>query len=322
MVQLKCNQPRPYKGTPDDTYWAIGTPLKPPVREQQRDGKKIYAVDPEAQKDRDRVNRKERGLPDYEDCSAAELLNFIQSRGLNISISTLPDLSTNDTLHIDESDLEILESNKKDHIAILQKADDAATFNKFLELAPELRTIIYEKYHENFVKLPTLPQQPPLAFVSKQIRAEALPIFFAESTFILRLHENVQDNALNRTPLAVSTYNARNDSDLLTSSALSAHHLSRITRIQLRLHWTYGHKIKESGCWDIDFGCEAGLLVHEDWLRCSSELHRDFCHENVRAAIRRVFLGIWARSETRKFRRSDIEDLRAAVHAALASVHG
>jgi hypothetical protein len=63
-------------------------------------------------------------------------------------------------------------------------------------------------------------------------------------------------------------------------------------------------------------------LVHEDWLRCSSELHRDFCHENVRAAIRRVFLGIWARSETWKFRRSDIEDLRAAVHAALASVHG
>jgi hypothetical protein len=319
---LKCNLPRPRKGTPDDTYWAVGAPSATAVRKARRAGKVTYVVDTEAPTPprRDRANRKERGLLDYEKCTILELTTFIQSRGISMPTTTLPKLSTKEILGIDESDQGLVEPNKKDCITILQKADDAAVFPRFLKLAPELRTIIYQKYHEDFDQLRTLPRQPPLSRVSKQVRAEALPIFYANSTFVLRLHENVWDNYNNGEPLAITTYNKRNDPDLLTSGALSASNLSRITRIRLRLHYTWREATEDSGSWDIDLGRKAGLLIHEGRLNCGGGSFQAVRHGRLRAAIEHVFLGIWAREGPKKFRRGDIEDLRAAVHAALASL--
>lgn len=248
MVQLKCNLPRPRKGEPDDTYWAVGSASASAVRKARMAGKMTYVVDTEAPTPprRDRANRKERSLLNYEKCTTAELMSFIQTRGLKMPTARLPNPSTDDSLPITESDLNLAQSNKKDCIAILQKADDAAVFSNFLKLAPELRTIIYQKYYEDF-ELPTLPHEPPLTLTSKGTRAEALPIFYAESNLTLRLHENVLDNSRFGTPLAISTYNYRCDPDLLTSSALSVANLSRITRIHLRLHYTCGHYSNDSG---------------------------------------------------------------------------
>jgi hypothetical protein len=305
-----------------DTYWAVGSPSATAVRKARRAGKVTYVVDTEAPTPprRDRANRKERGLLDYEKCTIMELISSIQSRGLNMPIATQPKLSTQDTLGTDESDQGLVEPNKKDCIAILQKADDEAVFPRFLELALELRTLIYQKYHEDFDQLPTLTYQPPLSRVSNQVRAEALPIFYSDSTFVLRLHENVWDNHNNGEPLAITTYNKRNDPDILTSGALSASNLSRITRIDPRLHYTWREVIEDSGSWDIDFGSKAGLQIHEGQLNCGGGSFQAIRHGRLRAAIEDVFLGIWAREGPKKFRRGDIEDLRAAVHAALASL--
>jgi len=321
---LKCNLPRPRKGAPDDTYWAVGNASATAVRKARKGGKTTYVVDTEAPTPprRDRANRKERGLLDYEKCTTTQLMSFIKSRGLSMPITTQPKLSLKDTPRIDESDLALIEPNKKNYIAILQKADDAAVFPQFLEFAPELRTMIYQKYHEDFDQLPILPYQPPLSRVSRQIRAEALPVFYASSTFVLRLHENIWDNYNNGEPLAISTYNKRNDPDLLTSGALSASNLSRITRIHLRLHYTKWEATEDSGSWNIDLDRKSGLVVHEGQLNCGGGSYQAVRHGRLRAAIEHVFLGIWAREGPKKFRRGDIEDLRAAVRAALASLSG
>lgn len=110
------------------------------MRKERRAGKMIYVGDTEAPTPpwRDRDNREERGQLDYEKCTAAELMFFIQSRGLSMPITTLPKLSTKDALRggAEESDLESVELNKKDYATILQQADDAAVFDKFLELGP------------------------------------------------------------------------------------------------------------------------------------------------------------------------------------------
>jgi hypothetical protein len=296
------------------------------MRKERRAGKVVYVGDAEAPTPpwRDRDNSEERGLLDYEKCTAAELMLFIQSRGLSMPITTLPKPSTKDALRdgAEDSDLESVELNKKDYIVILQQADDAAVFDRFLQLAPELRTIVYQIYYGDFARLPTMPHQPPLTLVSKDIHAEALPIFYTNCTFFLRLHENLWEHALARTPLATTTHNNRNDPDLLTSSALSASNLSRITRIHLRLHSTHPPFAGDSGMWDIDLGRKAGLWIQEGRLRCGSENLRAVRHERIWAAIRQVFLGVWARSGSQKFRRGDIEDLRAAVHEALALLPG
>lgn len=323
MVQLKCNLPRPRKGKPDDTYWAVGSASATAVRKQRRAGKITYVVDTEAPTPprRDRANRKERGLLDYESCTTAELMTFVQSRGLNMSANALPKLSTQSTIRLDEPGFGLDDLTKKDYVAILRKADDAAVFDNFLKLAPELRTINYQKYYEDF-ELPTLPHEPPLTLISKDVRAEALPIFYAESTFTLRLHENVLDDFRFNTPLAVSTYHDRYDPDLLTSSNLSASSLSCITRIHLRLHYSYWDYTHYSGSWDVDLGRKEGLLIRVGRLNCGNDRFQAIRHERLRTAVKKVFRGIWAREGPEKFRRNDIEDLRAAAQAALASLPG
>ena len=64
--------------------------------------------------------------------------------------------------------------------AQLEQADDNATFDRFTELPPELRQIIFEYYMDSTLanRRPKSIYQPPLTMTSRMIREESLPLFY------------------------------------------------------------------------------------------------------------------------------------------------
>ncbi|KAK4496620.1 hypothetical protein PRZ48_012600 [Zasmidium cellare] len=75
--------------------------------------------------------------------------------------------------------------SRADCIAVLEKADESQTFDRFLDLPPELRERIYGMYMAEFPRTLTFPTQPPLTLTSRLLRKEALPLFFKETAFNL-----------------------------------------------------------------------------------------------------------------------------------------
>ncbi|KAF7185352.1 hypothetical protein HII31_13331 [Pseudocercospora fuligena] len=128
--------------------------------------------------------RKQCGLLDYQQCDIDELSGFCITRGL----LPLPKLEGKNK-----------RQRKKVLIQHLQDADDSSTFNKFLDLPPELRVNIYEFYFQDLqASIPNLllgtpnvsdwspdvaKTQPPITITSRLIRKEALPVFYDNITF-------------------------------------------------------------------------------------------------------------------------------------------
>lgn len=66
-----------------------------------------------------------------------------------------------------------------------------STSSEFLSLPPELRERICRLYFESISQAQDeLPEEPPLSYVTKQIRTESLPIYY--STYILPVHTYVR----------------------------------------------------------------------------------------------------------------------------------
>ena len=90
----------------------------------------------------------------YEGRSVDELRAFCKARGLPAKATTASRLAR-----------------------ALEKADDLATFPRFLDLPAEIRNIIYELHFHDFDPFRGQHAQPPLTLASKQLRSEALPLF-------------------------------------------------------------------------------------------------------------------------------------------------
>jgi hypothetical protein len=110
--------------------------------------------------------RCQRGLTSYEGFSARELKSFITQRALSIDLGkkpTVPGLRK-----------------------LLEKADDDATFDRFLDLPPEIRQQIFTHYfdslNDSYNHSPK-EGQPPIALACRQTRQEALPLFYSRCRF-------------------------------------------------------------------------------------------------------------------------------------------
>ena len=115
------------------------------------------------------LHRLERGLISYWGCSSQELQRFVKDRRLTtISSGKRSNLS------------------KRDYVHALEDADDARKFPKFMELAAELRVRIYNMLFEG-MDMSKGPRQPPLTQISRQVRQEALSVFYSLSTFIINI---------------------------------------------------------------------------------------------------------------------------------------
>ncbi|KAK4958080.1 hypothetical protein LTR10_004505 [Elasticomyces elasticus] len=70
-------------------------------------------------------------------------------------------------------------------ITTLESADQHTTFGRFMDLAPELRVLVYEYYLAGLSKELYCPVQPPLSRICRQIRTEVMPMFCNLTVFCL-----------------------------------------------------------------------------------------------------------------------------------------
>jgi hypothetical protein len=112
-------------------------------------------------------SRRDRGLLSYNNCSPSELRAFCIRRRLSLPRGSQP--------------------KKEEFVKILEDADEAATFRRFLDLPPELRTSVYRFYFKSLPRLEQ-PVQPPIS-KTPVIRAESLPIFYQTCTFVLNMKD-------------------------------------------------------------------------------------------------------------------------------------
>lgn len=348
MEQLKRDLPYPTKYTPDNTYWAVGDRLGVVQQNEQRFRKKKYVdriSEPvTARIVTDRENRKERGLLNYENCTIAELETFVERRRIapptedSYHVRDLPSAINLRPTHdrqlrsqTRDEKIEALRAKAKKaaYIKVLHDADDTAVFDRFFQLPPEVRKIVYEKHYDDFPYL-FLPHQPPLTLASTLLRAEALPSFYEQTTFALRFnvftraHRN-SDNLVR--PTRVCLYDTADDPDLLTSINLPENFLSRVSRIRLcLLHrhthrpntWGYRHVRAESMSFDIDLNDNTGPVVdQEGGLDDLLDPYWDLCCERLKPAITRVLKGVAARPKAHNLGREDLKALLGAVREAL-----
>jgi len=119
------------------------------------------------------LRRALRGNVPYASCSLDELQIFMQQRSMKVPSGKL---LTHARL-----------------IRALEKADDVQTFEKMLDLPPELRVLIFEIYFEDLreelatqQEIPFRHAQPPITMVSRLFRQESLGLFYDVSNFVLR----------------------------------------------------------------------------------------------------------------------------------------
>jgi hypothetical protein len=142
-------------------YWKLdsGNRLRSyRLREELRDGN--YSVLKSVNNTRLRALyiRCQRGLLSFEGMPSHELRLHAARRGLTVAPNAT------------------LTSIK----AQLEQADDDATFDRFTDLPPEIRQIIFQYYMDDTLarRKPKSIYQPPLTMTSRMIRRETLPMFF------------------------------------------------------------------------------------------------------------------------------------------------
>ncbi|KAK5701933.1 hypothetical protein LTR97_004751 [Elasticomyces elasticus] len=112
------------------------------------------------------ARRVQRGQLCYHQCSDSELQKFARDRGLRVPGNQF---------------------RKKAYIDALEKADLVETFAKFVNLAPELRTLVYGYYLDEFEEQLDCPTQPPLARSCRLARKESLPLFYDRTRLNIKL---------------------------------------------------------------------------------------------------------------------------------------
>ena len=102
--------------------------------------------------------RFQRGLLSFEGMPSHELRFYAAQRGLTVAPTATPN------------------SVK----AQLEQADENATFDRFTDLPPEIRQLIFQYYMDSTLanRKPKSIYQPPLTMTSRMIRRETLPLFF------------------------------------------------------------------------------------------------------------------------------------------------
>lgn len=118
------------------------------------------------------------GKTNYESCEDFELRRFVHDRKLLTVAAPLQQIIKRDVL-----------------IELLKTADDQQSFDKFLDLPPELRERIAKYYIREFGAALTFPTQPPLARTSRLVRREVLPLFYQRCVFELH-YEGISGNRI------------------------------------------------------------------------------------------------------------------------------
>ena len=235
--------------------------------------------------------RHQRGLISYEKVTVRELRSFAMQRGLTSTSTAKPTKA-------------ILKAQ-------LEQADDDATFDRFSDLPPELRQQIYKQYFASFNNSPRGASepggQPPITLVSKQIRLEALPLFY--SCYRFRF-----------SPIGRSTANLWYNKLFVRSTLVD--NFARIRFLELS-RFRYEHHY-HTLLW-----ISISISLNED--ECSTKISEAIClrgFENMKAAVDRVngllmlephsfVRSIAAREGWRKLQKNDLPVLHKLLKDAV-----
>jgi hypothetical protein len=120
--------------------------------------------------------------------------------------------------------------------AQLEQADDDATFERLSDLPPELRATIYKHYFQSLddsLARRGYKYQPPITLVSRQVRQEALPLFYEHSTFIMEANHDLDRNRA----AAASSATTR------AFIASTTGHFARIKKLKINLRNRWGYSL-------------------------------------------------------------------------------
>ena len=230
--------------------------------------------------------RRQRGLLSFEGLPLHELRQYATLRGIVVD----PDATAT-----------IVKAQ-------LEKADDEATFDRFTELPPEIRQIVFRYYYESLPSIERAPRkcQPPITTASRMIREESLPLFY-DCCGHLKI---VSDG-----PVTVPYKLSPSPPSARVLQSTPYHLLGRIKSLQLDF-------------FDLDCDVAISLRNRDDPIskivtyptRCSDwswetpesvEARR----QHLILALRTLAAGIAARPGLLKLRLSDIEDMGEMVRS-------
>lgn len=116
---------------------------------------------------RESLIRAHLGQTSYDRCTNAELRAYIAARGID----------TRGVIGKGKKGL------RKDLLKLLDHADQNPRFANFTRLPPEIRNRVYALYFAALPEPLATPVQPPLTLASRQLRAEALQMFYHACRF-------------------------------------------------------------------------------------------------------------------------------------------
>ncbi|KAF7195847.1 hypothetical protein HII31_02864 [Pseudocercospora fuligena] len=133
--------------------------------------------------------RAQRDLLVYDKCTVEELQKFCTARNISYQVSKSRSKK----------------QNVKVLVARLEETDESMVLEKFLDLPPELRVLVYGHYFaDTFAFLQTQPQwntyyftrefaQPPITMTSSLLRRESLPEFYDCFPFSIKSYDFTSD---------------------------------------------------------------------------------------------------------------------------------
>jgi len=264
-------QPRRYKSSLRDDYWRLAT------TEEGRYAKSIMRAKLEAAgyKPKARAAREEladlelhhvKGYLCYDQCSLPELKTFVQDR------------------HLESK------ATRKALTQALLSADANPTFHRFLDLPAELRAVVYDIHMHEFTRDPLRhPSQPPLTRTNRQLRSEALPIFFATCTFTL-------------TPsLERERANPLSESDRYFDT-LNNSYLGHMRKIRLGVGGAMSRV-------DLDIEMSSAGDAHTVEYACSSLESLFYIFGNAKEVVSNFMDGVVRREGMAKLTRRDVEEV-------------
>ncbi|KAK5717464.1 hypothetical protein LTR17_016078 [Elasticomyces elasticus] len=236
------------------------------------------------------LGRADRSYLSYGKYEGTELRRFCGSRSLNIAaVST---------------------ASKADLVAALEQADDAWTF-PLLDLPPELRLQIYDHHFATYKHLEaTNVVPPPVTTVCRQLRKEALPLFYDTHglcfTAVLAPQSGPASTTINFDHSTTSVVRRLRDSSFLL-----------IRQLHLKLT-IYDNPIWMSEHVDckIDLGgTHTAASVRQCCISGYGPGSRHQEETSATARISSVLNGMTARGEGRALQRNDIKTLVQALYS-------
>lgn len=240
------------------------------------------------------LSRSERGLLAFDACSNEELQLFCRDRHINIEGK----------------------KTRNNLIRHLEQADEAAAFDRFLDLPAELRNRVYIYHLDTFEQTTHRPRPPPITELCRQIRQETLLLYYHSLRLALKF---TQVNHHLARPYLISTRPIHVDdrTDRIRKS-LPERRLCQVQKLRISL-CLIGQGLKVETSWDVDFlagSPRAVICASTRWIRSHNVPSGVLdLKDQFQSPMQQMMDSIATRGDDVKLRRSNVEALQAMFAA-------